>query len=106
MTDPYANDAASNQRLLGRWRLLRADRTLDFAPDVRMDFRENGRLLYSFSVGNRRQVIMLVYRVEDDILHTDNPVATHRISAHFHFGEGDALIFDFAGAVAYFVREL
>ena len=102
-----ADDDASNaRRLLGRWRLLRADRALDFAPEVSMEFGEGGRLHYAFEVGDRRQVIELVYRTDGDLLYTDNPAASHAISTHFQFGPGDVLIFDFAGAFAWFVREL
>ena len=92
--------------LLGRGRLLRADDVLDFAPGVRMDFRSGGRLLYGFDVGDRREIVSLLYRVEGDTLHTDNPATTHEVSTHFRIGEGDVLILDFAGARAWFVREL
>lgn len=93
-------------QLLGRWRLLRADDELDFAPGVRMEFRLGGRLFYSFEVGDRRQVIQLVYRVTDDVLHTEYPGAAHDVEARFSFGAGGVLLFDFAGARAWFVKEL
>jgi hypothetical protein len=93
-------------RLLGTWRLLRADPALDFAPGVRMEFLAGGRLFYGFEVGERRQVIALCYRAEGDVLHTDNPATTHEVSTHFTFGPGDVLIFDFAGSRAWFVREM
>jgi hypothetical protein len=98
--------APDPSRLLGRWRLLRADAGLDFAPGVRMEFRLGGRLLYSFEVGERRQVIQLVYRVTDDVLHTEYPGAAHDVEARFSFGAGEVLLFDFAGARAWFVKEL
>jgi hypothetical protein len=94
------------ERLLGRWRLLRADASLSFAPDVRMEFRSGGRLLYEFAAGARRQVVRLLYRVDGETLRTDNPSAQHELSTHFHFGAGGVLVFDFAGARAWFVREL
>jgi hypothetical protein len=103
MGEPGAPDPA---RLLGRWRLLRADVGLDFAPGVRMEFRLGGRLLYSFEVGERRQVIQLIYRVTDDVLHTEYPGAAHDMEARFSFGAGEVLLFDFAGARAWFVKEL
>jgi hypothetical protein len=93
-------------RLLGRWRLFRADPTLDFAPNVRMEFMRGGRLRYGFDAGTMPQSVMLIYRVEGDILSTDNPEASHTMSARFWFGEGDVLALDFAGAIAWFVREL
>jgi hypothetical protein len=95
-----------DQRLLGRWRLFRADPSLDFAPNVRMEFLDGGRLRYSFDAGETAQSIMLIYRVEADMLYTDNPAAPHARETKFWFGPGEVLALDFAGAVAWFIREL
>lgn len=92
--------------LFGTWRLLRADPALDFAPDVRMEFRPGGQLLYGFDAGDHREIVPLVYRVTGDTLQTDNPISPHATSTHFEFGAGEVLILDFAGSRAWFVREL
>lgn len=91
--------------LLGTWRLLRADASLDFAPGVRMEFRAEGQLHYHIDVGGRDQIVTLLYRVEGDVLHTDNPVAPHSMSVRLVHGAGDVLMLDFAGAHALLVRE-
>ncbi len=91
--------------LLGTWQLLRADPTLDFAPGVRMQFLSDGQLLYHVDVGGRDQVISLVYRMNGEVLTTDNPAAPHSMSVRCVHGEGDVLILDFAGALAMLVRE-
>ena len=91
--------------LLGRWRLLRAEAALDFAPGVRMEFLPGGRLLYTIDVGGRAQVIALVYRVDGDTLRTDNPANPHAVATRFSLGEGGVLVFDFSGARAWFIRE-
>ena len=93
-------------RLIGRWRLFRADSSLDFAPDVRMEFLDGGRLRYEFHAGGNLQSLMLIYRVEGDQLFTDNPAAPHVQETRFRFGPGDVLTLDFAGAVAWFLREI
>jgi hypothetical protein len=98
-------DAATVAALLGRWRLLRADPRLDFAPSVGMEFRARGELLYSFDVGGRRRAIALLYRVNGDMLRTDNPAAPHATATRFRLGAGDVLVLDFAGAEACFIRE-
>lgn len=100
MTEP------PDPRLLGRWRLFRADPGLDFAPNVRMEFLPGGRLRYAFDAGEQTQSLMLIYRVEGDVLFTDNPAASHVMSSRFWFGPGDVLAIDFAGAIAWFIREL
>lgn len=91
--------------LLGRWRLLRAHHSLDFAPEAGMRFMEGGRLEYSFAVGEERHVIPLIYQVDGDQLRTDNPAAPHATSVRWRIGAGDILLLDFAGAEACFVRE-
>jgi hypothetical protein len=91
--------------LLGRWRLMRADAALDFAPGVVMDFRVGGRLRYTITVEGQAHEVALVYSVEGDVLRTDNPAAPHATATRFWHGEGGVLVFDFAGPLAFFVRE-
>jgi hypothetical protein len=96
----------NGDRMLGRWRLVRADASLAFAPDVRMEFRNGGRLLYEFIAGGKVHVVKLLYRVDGETLRTDNPSAPHEATTNFRFGAGEVLVFDFAGACAFFVREI
>jgi hypothetical protein len=91
--------------LLGRWRLLRAEASLDFAPGGRMEFLPGGRLLYTIVVEGHAHVVRLIYRVAGDELRTDNPDHPHATSSRFSLGEGGVLVFDFSGARAWFVRE-
>ena len=84
---------------------MRADPELDFAPGVRMEFREEGQLHYHIDVGGRDQVVELLYRVEGDHLQTDYPTMSHSMSVRIVHGEGDILLLDFAGSRALLVRE-
>ena len=93
-------------RLTGlTWRLFRADDALDFAPGVRMEFLPDGQLHYHVDVGGQDQVIALLYRVEGDLLLTDNPAAPHSMCVRIDHGAGDVLLMDFGGVSAMFVRE-
>ncbi len=105
MTGPAHDPHAVPAWLLGRWRLLRAESGLDFAPGVAMEFGPGGRLRYSFDVGGRVQNLALVYRVEGNVLRTDNPSAPHAVETHFRLGEAGVLEFDFSGVRAWFVKE-
>jgi hypothetical protein len=91
--------------LIGTWRLLRADAALDFAPGVRMEFLVDGTLYYHVDVGGRDQVIALRYRIDGDMLHTENPAAPHAMSVRIAEGVGGVLVLDFAGPRAWLVRE-
>ena len=99
--DPYAVPPW----LLGRWRLLRAESALDFAPGVRMEFREGGRLDYTIVVEGHEHVVRLIYQVDGDLMRTDNPSHPHATSTRFSLGEGGVLVFDFSGPRAWFVKE-
>lgn len=105
MTEQSPRPGETPQWLLGRWRLLRADPALDFAPGVGMEFLPHGRLRYTIRVEGRQHEIALVYRVEGDMLQTDNPQAPHRTSTRLEHGDGDVLLLDFSGARAVFVRQ-
>lgn len=104
VTEPAFDDSVPPW-LLGCWRLMRSDPTLDFGPGVRMEFQLGGHLRYILSVNGHELVVPLVYRTTDDLLETDNPAAPHAMSTRFSLGAGDMLILDFAGARAIFVRE-
>ncbi len=101
----YSKPMSTNW-LLGIWRLMRADASLDFAPGVRMEFLIDGVLRYHVDVGGQDQVVDLVYRVDGDLLHTENPEAPHSMSVRIEHGAGDVLLLDFGGAQAMLVREV
>ena len=106
MAEPFdPSERGQADELLGRWRLLRADPTLDFAPEAGMEFRRGGELIYSFAVGDGRVELGLLYVVSGDQLRTDNPAAPHATAVRFRIGVGDVLVLDFAGAEACFVRD-
>ncbi|WP_309669242.1 hypothetical protein [Gemmatimonas sp.] len=96
----------STNWLLGIWRLMRADASLDFAPGVRMEFLLDGVLRYHVDVGGQDQSLDLVYRVDGEMLHTDNPAAPHSMSVRIEHGVGDKLLLDFGGPKAMLVREV
>ena len=104
VTEPAFHDPAPPW-LLGYWRLMQSDPTLEFGPGVRMEFQLGGHLRYILSVDGRELVVPLVYRTTGDLLETDNLAASHAMSTRFSRGAGDMLILDFAGARAIFVRE-
>ena len=105
MATPPPDSHAAPDWLLGRWRLLRAEAGLDFAPGVAMEFAPGGRLRYTFDVGERAQVVALVYQVHGDVLRTDNPAAPHAVETRFKLAEAGVLEFDFSGTRAWFVKE-
>ena len=78
------------ERLLGRWygKLDGDPIALDFAPD--------GRLAFVTLHGDRRQTIMLTYRIEDDDLITDQPSHPQEERTEVEFAGSD-LVLEFQG---------
>jgi pyruvate kinase len=57
-----------------------------------MEFLIDGVLRYHVDVGGQDQVVDLVYRVEGDLLLTENPEAPHSMSVRIEHGAGDVLL--------------
>lgn len=94
-----------DRRISGRWRLLRADRSLDLAPEVELEFGGDGTLRYALRLTEGGwHSFALNYALDGDELRTELPGSGHVATAHITFGVADALILDFAGAKAWFVR--
>ena len=91
--------------LLGAWRLVHAAPTIGFMPGTRMEFHPGGELRYMIPLDGREQVVELLYRVDDGLLRTENPLAPHATATPFHQGPADTLVLDFADSPAVLVRE-
>jgi hypothetical protein len=91
--------------LIGRWRLVHAAAALGFIPGTRMEFGRDGTLRYVIPVEGTEQTIALLYRVQDDLLRTENPLAPHATATPIRQGPGDTLVLDFADSPAVLVRE-
>ena len=70
-----------------------------------MEFDADGKLRYLIPIDGSAQTIELIYRVEDDLLRTENPFAPHATATPFHQGPADTLVLDFADSPAVLVRE-
>lgn len=103
---PDSTNAPDPLRLIGSWQLVRADPGLDVPPRARLEFADGGRLYYHFPVHHQWQTVELIYRADGATLHMAVPIAAQEQAANFSFGPGDALVFDFGGRRAIFIREL
>jgi len=106
MDDGDRRDGEAPAWLLGRWRLVHASPALGFTPGTRMDFRAGGLLSYVIPIEGREREISLLYRVEGDMLRTENPLAPHATATPLRQGPGDTLVLDFADSPAVLVREV
>ena len=91
--------------LLGRWRLVHAAPVLGFIPGTCMEFERDGTLRYVLPIDGTEQTIALLYRVDENLLRTENPLAPHATATPIRRGPGDTLVLDFADSPAVLVRE-
>lgn len=90
--------------LLGRWRLTEADADLDIGEGVLLEFRRNGRLLYTIRAAGKERIVRLTYRVNGNVLLTDQPPSPWLERAKVTALGADTLIFDYGGSHAWFER--
>jgi len=68
-----------------------------------LEFGKDGRLTYSVDEGERRQIILLTYKVEGQTLVTDQPSSPRQERTRFAL-EGDILHLELGGVPARFRR--
>lgn len=106
MSDDVGNPRARKPEwLLGRWRLVHAEPDIGFLPGTCMEFHRDGALRYTIPLEGREQVITLLYRTDDGLLRTENPLAPHATATPFRQGPGDTLVLDFPDGPAVLLRE-
>ena len=59
---------------------------------IHMDFKEDGRVLYEIYSDSRRQIILLNYRIEGDVLVTDQPTHPQEVRTAFRFIDGQLVL--------------
>jgi hypothetical protein len=88
--------------LAGCWRMIRSD-DVDAEP-AEADFRPEGRLFYSIASGDRWQVMRLQYRVEGNVIVTDQPSAPAEERTAFAIESDGTLRLEFGGQRSWFAR--
>jgi hypothetical protein len=82
---------ANRARLIGKWFGLVADER------VGHEFLEDGRLAYAILTPKGTKMMRMTYRVEGDILITDQPSHPREERTRFGWDESGALILEFGG---------
>ncbi len=90
--------------ILGSWRLVRAEGQFDTGEGVELEFKPSGELIHATDIGHRWQIMRLTYRVQDDVLITDQPSAPREERTHFKFEADGTLMLDYGGAKCWYRR--
>ena len=88
--------------LVGCWQLVESPD--GEAEPAEADFRADGRLQYSVLSGGQWQIMRLVYRIEGNVIVTDQPSSPHEERTGFALQPDGTLILDFGGQRSRFKR--
>jgi hypothetical protein len=68
------SESVGGSQIIGRWRSDPDDpEAIATYGDVLLDFSRNGGLTYTIHAEGKRQIMLLTYRVDGDVLVTDQP---------------------------------
>jgi hypothetical protein len=97
--------APTNPLLIGKWRAESSDRSSrERYGDTTLEFRPDGKLVYTENVGNEKEVSLLTYRVEDRFIVTDQPSAPREDRTAFELTNDGKLVLDYGGFRSCYVR--
>lgn len=93
------------QDILGIWTLLPPSVYHEPGVDeITAEFLKNGALRYVISLPDKKQVINLTYKIENDELITDQPSRPEPDTAHITRLDSQSLVLSSHGVVSTFVR--
>jgi hypothetical protein len=96
---------ATAEDLVGKWVSDPEDvgSVLDY-DQVSLDFSPNGTLVYAIRTGGKREYIFLTWRIEGDVLVTDQPSAPKQERTRFNVDPDGKLSLVYVDRRSVFVR--
>ena len=94
----------NDRSLLGKWLPSPSDGKNESYEDTTLEFKEGGRLEYTIHGVEKDQKIFLTYRVEDDILITDQPSHPREERTPFVLAEDGKLVLVYGEQRALYIR--
>ena len=92
------------QQLFGIWETDPTDAAaLAEYGSVRMEFKEDGQLIYAIKKKGKEQIIMMTYGVDDNKLITDQPSHPQREVTKFSIA-GNMLMLDYRNRQSIYIR--
>jgi hypothetical protein len=89
---------STRAKLIGKWFGLVAEER------VGLEFLEDGRLVYAILTPKGTQIMRLTYRVDGDMLVTDQPSHPREERTRFGWDDTGVLILEFGGVKSRFTR--
>jgi hypothetical protein len=93
------------QQLVGKWRSDPTDsESIRAYGDTSLEFSPNGGLIYTVHGEGKRQIMMLTYRIEGDLLITDQPSAPKEERTRFEIRPSGKLALLYGRTASTYVR--
>ena len=98
------NYPSPQERLFGRWSLIKAEGAIETGDGVTMTFTEDGKLVYVIHQKDSKQIMNLVFRVEGNHLVTNQPTHPQEQRTSFSFDAEGHLVLEYDGSKSWFAR--
>jgi uncharacterized protein (TIGR03066 family) len=91
---------AASRKLIGCWHLI----TQKGQDAVEMEFKHNGELIYSIKSRDRWSIMKLTYRLDGNIIISNQPSPPHEERTKFRFETNGNLVLEFNGATSRYLH--
>jgi hypothetical protein len=98
------NANARDERLLGKWQLVKSEGDMDVGEGVTMTFTDDGQLVYVIHQKGSDQIMNLVFTVVGNQLVTNQVSHPQEEATTFSFDADGNLILDYGCSTALFAR--
>lgn len=97
------NNIIAVDQIIGRWMLVKTDGTIDIGDKVEMTISSDGKIEYRIHDKSKIQIINLTYRLEDNILITDQLSAPREERTSLSLDK-DCLILSYQDSISWFKK--
>jgi hypothetical protein len=95
--------ALAADKFVGKWELVQAPGASDELQT--MEFLPGGKLRYVFETRSKKEIVNLVYFIENDTIVTDQPSHPQTERTRFRFEDDNTLVLEHDGILQRFKRE-
>ena len=94
----------SHSLLLGRWEIDPQDsKAAARYGRVSLEFMADGQLLYTIHEERKDQIMLMIYRIEGDILVTDQPSAPNEVRTRCSLTDDGKLLLELNGEISTYI---
>jgi hypothetical protein len=98
-------ESEAGQQIIGRWRSDPDDpEAITMYGDVSLDFSRNGALAYTIHTEGKRQIVLMTYRIDGDVLITDQPSEPKEERTRFKITAAGKLVLEHEHRPSTYVR--